>query len=59
MTPAGVQPDMNKIKAVMDVPQPTDKKAVQRALGIRPARYEENLRCAIPLFNIAMRYDLR
>ena len=25
---------MNKIKAVMDVPQPTDKKAVQRALGM-------------------------
>jgi len=34
LTPAGVQPDMNKIKAVTDMPEPTDKKAVQRALGM-------------------------
>ena len=34
LTPAGVQPDMNKIKLVTDMPQPTDKKAVQRALGM-------------------------
>lgn len=34
LTRAGVQPDMKKIKAVTDMPQPTDKKALQRALGM-------------------------
>ena len=34
LTPSGVKPDINKIRAILDYTRPTDKQDLQRLLGM-------------------------